>query len=96
MHIDFSIRETRFVHGTYCMLIVCSWSLLRGDSCLCNMLHVDFSLCETCTLILSSYETDFVHGTSCMLIFWSRNLLGAGFFFRGTSCILIFFRKIVH
>ena len=56
LYIDFSPRETDFVHETCCVLS--SWNLLRADfyslrACVCswNLVHVDFSFRENCTFI---------------------------------------------
>ena len=55
LHVNFSPRETDFVHGTCCVLI-----FLRRTCCLpvflWNLLDVDFSLCETFTLVFLFLE----------------------------------------
>jgi len=60
-----------------------SWNLLRTYCCSWDLLHVDFSLRKTFTLIFSPRETNFIHGTCCVLIL-----------VRGNCCVLIFVREI--
>ena len=51
LNIDFSPHETDLVDGTCCMLIFCSWYLLRADFCSWNLLHVFFSFRDTYKMI---------------------------------------------
>ena len=44
-------KETDFVHRTSCLLIFFSWSFLCADFFSWNLMHIAFSLRETCALI---------------------------------------------
>ena len=96
LYIDFSPRETDFVHGAWYVL-----TFVRGNCCmqicLRKFMTVDFSLRENYTLGFPSWNW-FFHGTCHMLVFhswkllrprfWSWNLLHVDFSLRET--ILIF------
>ena len=55
LHIDFSPRDIDFVHVTFCLLIFVLWTCCMVFFSW-NLLHVDFSLCETFTLFFSSWN----------------------------------------